>query len=319
MITCFTIATNKYLKQALTLAKSVLKYNGNYTFIIALLDVKPSYPLELPERIDILEVHKMQIKEFATMQQIYNAFEMSCALKPFIAEYISKTNDTEKIIYLDADILVFDSFKVMEKDEFSSFSITPHCTSFKNKEDNYSMELTINNHGLYNAGFFSFNTRNNESFEILKWWQNVLLTECRVNLCTGHFVDQIWLNYLPLYFDQVNIIKDVGYNVALWNLSERNLKEMGDTFLINNIVPLVFFHFTGYDFEIPETLSKTHTQFSLHDKPELESLFSKYGKELAFQPNIDTSINFYKNFKLESKERISCYEKILYKIKQILN
>ena len=68
---------------------------------------------------------------------------------------------------------------------------------------------------------------------------------CFVQVDKGLFVDQIWLNYAPLYYDRVFIIRHLGYNIAYWNFHERSIEQMGGRWFVNKKFPLKFFHFSG--------------------------------------------------------------------------
>ena len=57
----------------------------------------------------------------------------------------------------------------------------------------------------------------------LSWWEERLRRECRIAPTTGLFVDQRWVDFVPSYFEHT-VVTDEGYNVAYWNLFERELK-----------------------------------------------------------------------------------------------
>ncbi len=45
-----------------------------------------------------------------------------------------------------------------------------------------------------------------------------------IDLKKGLFVDQIWINFVPLFFKKVRIFLHHEYNVAYWNLHERMIQ-----------------------------------------------------------------------------------------------
>jgi len=59
---------------------------------------------------------------------------------------------------------------------------------------------------------------------------------------------------VPGYFSHA-ILTDPGYNVAYWNLDNRNVESDGDQYWVND-EPLHFFHFSGYEPAKPWVLSK---------------------------------------------------------------
>ena len=58
------------------------------------------------------------------------------------------------------------------------------------------------------------------------------------------FTDQKWCDLVPAYFDNVKIVRDPGYNVASWNISQRKIEfdDLGN--ILVNGSKLKFFHFT---------------------------------------------------------------------------
>lgn len=85
--------------------------------------------------------------------------------------------------------------------------------------------------------------------------------ECYEDFKEGLFDDQIWLNFVPLYFQKVCILKHSGYNIAYWNLHDRMIEKMDGVYLVNNEYPLVFFHFSGFSIHAPESLSKHQSRY----------------------------------------------------------
>lgn len=311
MNACFTIATNKFLTQAITLGKSFLEHNVDSSFTIILLDVLKNnfFKSDLLYPIIIVEAHKLEIDGFNEMISKYNAFEMSCALKPFAAEYIANKNKGKQILYLDSDIFVFNSFKYLSALEQYSFILTPHCLNSSVPDYDSKMDRSILKYGLFNAGFFAFNTKNKESFAILNWWKRKLMFECTVDLNNCRYVDQLWLNLLPVYFNNVNILKNMGFNVAVWNLKERKITTSSNKYFINNECELVFFHFSGYDINKTSIISNNHNLYSFEDRPDIIPIFRDYNNSLKKNKVFinDNEANYYKS---EDTEKIKNNNKL---------
>ena len=69
---------------------------------------------------------------------------------------------------------------------------------------------------------------------------------CEKDREKGLFDDQIYLNILPVYFENVGIIRHRGCNVANWNQVEcRRTIQNDGTVLINGLYPVIFIHFTA--------------------------------------------------------------------------
>jgi glycosyltransferase involved in cell wall biosynthesis len=98
----------------------------------------------------------------------------------------------------------------------------------------------------------------------------------------GMHVDQNWLNLVPSFFDDTYVLKDPRYNVAYWNLHERGNRithKGGESFLDDR--PIVFFHFSGFDPDQIDRISKHQNRFTLGDLPELRPLFESYRDALG--------------------------------------
>jgi hypothetical protein len=94
----------------------------------------------------------------------------------------------------------------------------------------------------------------------------------------GYFVDQKFIDFVPIFFKNVLVEKDVGYNVAYWNLHSRRISRENGAWRCND-GPLYFFHFSGYNPEsaaisnhVPISLSR----YSLSNRRDLRKLFAEY-------------------------------------------
>ena len=89
------------------------------------------------------------------------------------------------------------------------------------------------------------------------------------------------LNKQVFNFENYKIIKHEGYNMSFHNLHERGLKNSFDTWQSNNGTELVFFHFSGVDFDHSEKCSKYY-DFNFYEKyPDLKMLVLEYRDHLV--------------------------------------
>ena len=214
-----------------------------------------------------------------TMIQRYDAFELSCALKPFFASYILENNyQVQRLIYLDSDMYVFGAFAKLSD---AAITLSPHRTintGFLPEAENFST-ISLNRYGVYNAGYFELQ-RKDEMMTFLDWWKTQLVKGAFNKPDEHLFTDQIWLNLVHSFFDDVYINKNPGYNVAYWNLIERRVEEKDGSFYVNG-EPLVFFHFAKYKIEEPEKMTDFQNHFlSFSTFPVLKPIFRKYHKGL---------------------------------------
>lgn len=278
----FTICSANYLAQAIALGDSLLQHNPRYTFVIGLVDeisdlkslpVQTSYPL-----IPIKDIEIPDFKEFCAQ---YNITELNTAVKPFYFSYLfDKYEKVESIVYLDPDIFVYHSFELLENHLTSNqIVLTPHITKPIN-DDKYPTETDFLNAGIYNLGFIALK-RGTESLGLIHWWKNRLYRLCKIDFENGLFVDQLWLNFATLFYKEVFVLDNPGYNMAYWNLQERSLsKNEADNYIVNGEHPLVFYHFSGYDLHKQYAISKYQNRFSFSDRKDITPIFDKYHQDV---------------------------------------
>jgi hypothetical protein len=280
MTLVFTLCSNNYLAQAITLGDSLLLFNPGYVFKIGLVDKKNDEINYSSIPFEIIEVEKIPIKKFEEMFRRYNITELNTAVKPFYFKYfLNSFPGAVNIIYLDPDILVYNNFKELEKalHEFE-IVITPHFTTPIN-DDKWQAENDFLNSGLYNLGFLALK-KGEESVKLIEWWADRLETKAHIDFAKGMFTDQLWMNFAPLYFNNVHIFRHPGYNMAYWNLHERHLED-GDRVLKDGLsFLLVFFHFSGYNPLNPGLLSEYQDRFSFENRNDIIEKFKDYSGSL---------------------------------------
>jgi len=185
-----------------------------------------------------------------------------------------------KLIYFDPDIRVLRNLSsVFSLLDESSIALTPHLTAPLIDDGAVPSEITILRAGTYNLGFIAIaNTITTHA--MLDWWQERLYDKCRMAQDEGMCVDQKWIDLVPLYFDQVVIIRAPGYNVAYWNLPTRRVARAGSEVSVNG-EPGYFFHFSGYNAEEPQRVSKHDTRLSMEALGQAADLFVEYADALV--------------------------------------
>ena len=279
MKTAFTVCSANYLPYAKSLGDSLLQHNPGYQFVIALADTFTAYDASAFSPHTILPVSRMQLPLLEEMNSKYSIFELSCALKPLVAHYLLTTQpNCEALFYFDSDILLYGKLTRAEAILQKHFLVlTPHIAAPLPYGTVVERELDVLRTGLYNAGFFGL-TNSRESLAFLTWWQERLRQHCFNDAAHGLFVDQLWLNFAPLYYPATSILFDPGYNMAYWNFAERKLTSKNGTYVVNEEYPLIFFHFSGYDINQPDAISKHQRHYTFADVPEVKPLFHHYAE-----------------------------------------
>jgi glycosyltransferase involved in cell wall biosynthesis len=246
------VVARNYLAQARVLARSLHRSDPDTPMSLLLLDdldgeVDPALePFEIvrPEDLDL------DRRELHAMAMIYDLVELATAVKPWLLSHLLETD--EVVCYLDPDIEVFAPLGEVERLAAQApIVLTPHTTVPMPRDGRFPSEQTVRLAGVFNLGFIAV-SRESESF--LAWWSERLRRECRVAVEQGLFVDQRWIDFVPTLFEH-RVLVDPGYNVAYWNLYDREIKLGADGYEVHG-EPLRFLHYSGFDPTRPYRLSK---------------------------------------------------------------
>jgi len=303
----FTICSNNYLAQAKTLGDSVLKHNSDYKFIICLCDKKNSnidYSFFSPH--EIIEVADIGIEKFNKMCRQYNIIELNTSIKPFVFDYLFKNHkNVDYVMYFDPDTYVFDKLTVIEEELIdSSILLTPHIYTPIEFDGKTPTENTFTQHGIYNLGFAALK-RSEEAQKLLEWWKRRLEVNCYINYENGIFVDQMPMNYAPLFFNNVKISKQGGINMAPWNLHERHLTLENEKYMVNHKYPLILYHFSNCNPKDFDSLAGNYTRPSFEGNETLKLIYDVYKKEVIENKyDLLTSINCVYSKKAKKQDKI---------------
>jgi hypothetical protein len=272
-----TICSINYLAQAKTFGQSLLQNNPDYTVIVGLVDKineKNDFLDTFPFKI--IEVEKIGIASFDAMYSKYNLTELNTAVKPFFIQYLFENNsEISTVVYFDPDIFVYNKFEELENQlNDHDIVITPHITS-PITDGFVPNEKDFLNTGLFNLGFIAVK-RSQNSLDFLDWWMMRLREYCFMDIKNGLFVDQLWINLVPIFFKKVYILNHPGYNMAYWNLHERKITLSNNALGVNDSYPLVFFHFSGYKINKKHSISSYQNRYSFIQRPDLTPLFKEY-------------------------------------------
>lgn len=189
----------------------------------------------------IVKLEDLPFAEIAQMQQRYTSEALVHASKAFYADYFLQREDVESVLYFDPTTLVFDLDAILQKASGYDIVLTPRLTR-KFGQSAYGDEKMFLNTGMYDNGFVAVRKGQNTT-RFLKWWQQRLTDRAFLDVCNGMNHDQLWLNYVPILFENSCIHKNIGWNVSLHNLHERVLTYQNDQWLVNQRETLAFFNF----------------------------------------------------------------------------
>ena len=257
----FTSCTNNYLPLARTLANSLKKFHPSFHFHLVLCDrVLESFNIEEEDFDDVITIEDLEIPDLQRWLFKHSVVELCTAVKGLAFKYIIKHYQCDNVIFFDPDIAIFSPLdELINNFEDGNILITPHqLQPEKSPSAVIDNEICFLRHGTFNLGFLGVK-KSPEGIKFIDWWSNRCLDFCYSDTAYGLYTDQRWVDLVPSFFTGVKILKHPGYNVANWNLSNRNLQgDLQNKVLVNG-EPLCFYHFSSSQKIMPE-------KYKLHNK-----------------------------------------------------
>ena len=289
----FTLCSNNYYAQALVLAQTFLEHNPDFKFYVGLIDQKHIKVDYNQFNIEVIPVKDIE-PDVYDLALKFNIVELNTAVKPHYFLHFIENLGAEEIYYIDPDICIYQSFdNLNELLKSSDILLTPHILKPIPLDGKKPFENDFLNFGLYNLGFLGLKASNN-TVSMLKWWKERTYNYGFHQLARGLFVDQLWMNLVPILFTKVKILDHPGYNMGPWNLHERFLTEAAGGYYVNSDHPLYFYHFSNLD---PADSSKLHSvldRYRMDDRPDLKPIYTAYIDKLK-------AFNFFE------LKKVSCY------------
>ena len=236
-----TISTQSHIFKAKVLLKSIREHSNTDLFCL-LTDSNNTPTPHCGETYHTLDV--LTSPNALHIKGKYRGNKLRWACKSLYLSYLLQQG-YDAVIYADNDTYFFTSPEFLfRKLSESSVLLTPHFYQMDASspiwlEANYTV-------GLYNAGFIGVSQGGAKAMD---WWADCCLYNIKKARWRGLFDDQKYLDLLPVVFENIEVLKHKGCNVAGWNmvLSPRSTDAMGEL-LLGGAWPLVFMHFAPTTF-----------------------------------------------------------------------
>ena len=245
----YTSVNNHYMAKAIVLASSVKKFHPEAKFSLVLSDsILPDFDLASMPFDEVITIDELGIPVQNLNLWVFEhtVVELCTAVKgQALVKFLEEGSD--KVIYLDPDIEVFDTLNELDALlDTNDVLLTPHQTVPEEQtRDIINNEICSLKHGVYNFGFYA--VKNSErGLKFARWWRDRLNDFCFDDIPNGIFTDQKWGDLVPAMFDGVHILKSPAYNVSTWNLTHRTVTREKGKYFVNGR-PLQFYHFSGFD------------------------------------------------------------------------
>jgi glycosyltransferase involved in cell wall biosynthesis len=283
------IATRNYIPYAKVTASTFATHHPEFQIFLLLVDGEPADAALFKEGNAVL-LNDLGVPQAGFYAAKFTASELANSLKPVFLQYLAAFVDT--VVYLDCDIGVFSRLTEM-LDALSTHDLilVPHMLTPPPRPEQFWVHPTradTFNAGLINAGSFAMNLSRCEAF--LQFWREANLAPGAFFEGAGFQTDQQYLNWALVNVSGVYVLRSTRYNVAYWNLHERDLRcvrTAGSTphYEVDGN-PLGFFHFSGYDINNRFCLSRHDGRHSVYNLPAVAEILGWYsdtvlGSDLA--------------------------------------
>ncbi|WP_247234965.1 hypothetical protein [Telluribacter sp. SYSU D00476] len=264
----FTICNRTELPNAIALGSTVKKYHPEAQMIIGWVDEAP-VP-SLPEDMLRLSVKVVAIPNWATMYERYYDFELVAACRPWFAHYILQTNlDCSRLIFLAPTTFLYQAVP-FESLPDADLLLTPHMTQPLPVGTELD-DKRILNIGMYHAGAWMLR-RGTETEQLLIWWKLRTFDRAHFDLCQGMCMDQLWLNFAPIWVRNTSRLSLPGWHLGLHSITQRDLTVANGAFQVNG-APLISADFAGLPSYHP--VWSDHERLLKHNRS-FEQLYRQY-------------------------------------------
>lgn len=234
-----TMVGKEYLLKALALHQSLQKLAGNFKLWICCID-DVSY--SILSRMNLYNVYaftldKIEDNELLSIKSYRKTNEYCWTLKAPLIRYVLHNYNVADVIYCDTDLYFFSDPKPIYEE-------WGNCDVFLCPQRD--IQWVESKYGKYQAGLVGFKNTT-ASIECLSFWRNKCIEWCFSNPEPEmeRFGDQKYLDKLPLLFQGVKIIENLGVDAAPWNCiynNNYNIYEKDSNIHIEKD-KLVVFHF----------------------------------------------------------------------------
>jgi GT2 family glycosyltransferase/glycosyltransferase involved in cell wall biosynthesis len=272
-----TVINKAWLAHARALAESLRAHEPDARLSVLVVDSIDGFIDPSAEPYELLSPGDLQIAEFAAMSARYDVTELCCALKPVVMRHL--LSGEEPVVYLDSDVRLFAPLDGLREELAEHpFLLTPHLLAPLQDDGREPSELAILLAGTSNLGFAAARATP-EVEALLDWWATRLRNGSRLDPSRGMVYDQRWTDLMSGISVQVGRWHDPGVNAGYWRAAGSRF-ELHDGRPTVDGEPLRSFHFTGFDPDRPERLSKYDNRTSLRNEPALAQICAQFAERL---------------------------------------
>lgn len=243
MKSIFTVCNENELAQAITLGVSVKKFHPDCLFFIGWIGDIP--PRRLPENMLVIPIQELGIGQWNDMVKYYSTYELVMACRPWFAKFILEQNPScEQLTFLAPTVFLYQSLSSVDSN--SDLLLTPNIVKPLPSSDLLD-DKRILNIGMFHSGSWILKKSSETEF-FLNWWCERTIDRAKFELCNGMCMDQLWLNYAPVWVKTTGHITSPAWHLGLHSLLNSTLSIENKGYLVNGtaLISVDFAGLTNY-------------------------------------------------------------------------
>lgn len=217
------IATRNFLPFASTTARTFLTHHPEFAVFVLVVDGEPADAAAFPEG-QVVFLSDLELDHAGWYVAKFTACEFSNALKPVFLRYLSEF--VTKAIYLDCDVAVFSRLtEMVDLLDTQDLVLVPHMLAPSPRPEQFRVHpnrADTFHAGLINGGCFAIQLAQCRDF--LQLWEEMNFAPGAFYNEAGYQTDQQHLNWALITVPGACVLRNSRYNVAYWNLHERDLR-----------------------------------------------------------------------------------------------
>ena len=231
-----------YTPHARSLAVSLLLVSPNSELITFCMDDESYENIASNKPSNVRPIHFSKLEaafpNLLIAKNNRSKVEYFYTCSPAISNYVLNNLDgINEVTYLDADLYFFSNPEAIFTElGDASVGIIEHKFSFFTKRNKV--------YGNFNVGWVTFRKDIN-GMACLNSWTNNCIEWCYQKTEDEKYADQKYLDYWQRDFEGIYVIKNIGANLALWNISNYRITYKNKRVFVNEN-ELIFYHFANF-------------------------------------------------------------------------
>jgi hypothetical protein len=239
----FTVCNRYTFANACVLGESVLRHQRDSVFYIGWVDTIPVPAV--PERVKTLTIGAIDIPGFQEMCERYYDFELIAACRPWFARFIlaHPEMDCESLTFLAPSTVLLREIPANDADLVLTPNIPKPLLNSPDLDDK-----RILNVGMFNSGSWALK-KSGQTIKLINWWADRTFDRAKFDLCNGMCMDQLWLNYAPVWVERTAFRNNTEWHYGLRSVLNDKLVFRDGKYEINGreLVSVDFTGLAGFD------------------------------------------------------------------------